>query len=150
MAEAYVTRLWLTCDSEDPTVVSAFQARWTRAIETAWQALVLAYDPTKTDAQNQDRLCTYLSGKVDGQFAQPAGGVIRTDLGDAGFVYQSTIPVFNTSSWSIGSGGLHESKQPVNANVVGGRAQWSVRGANGASGFVFGHCEWSKVAVDAN
>lgn len=150
MASVFVARLWLSCQSNNPdpfdtSVVSAFNARFTQTIEQQWQTIVLSYDTSLDPDANKARLAEHLSTRINTTYGQ-AGGWMSQDIPS----FQSLkVPVFDAQSWSMGSGGLHEAKKPVNAALAGaGQAQWSFLNADkDFSGTMFAHCEWSVADV---
>lgn len=136
MPTNYIARMWLTCDSASIAVLAEFDKRWTRAIERAWSTIVVPYD---NDPAHPD-LIAELDSRIEQVYTQIPDEWIPKDLAKENYIYQSLVPVFESATWSIGTGGAHEGYKPIMANVSGGTApQWRVYITSSVYGYIYAH-----------
>jgi len=139
MADVYVARMWLSCDSQDDAVLEEFETRWTQSVEREWS--VLAFDGSMSE--------TTLKSKLDEVIKDEYETTIKNDIDPQHPVSSlSWRGAFAGNTWHVGNGGQHESTVDVLMNVAGQSepANWSFE-HNGQRYDVRAHVRWKRVTI---
>ncbi len=139
--KAYVSRLSLACDSDDPAVLRTFDERWSQELERIWSTIVVGHDEAKSELENLMAFATKLNDMIHLQFTTITP-FIQDDVAAFGKTFDSFDELFSPAKWRLGTGGVHTDSMPVVLNTTTGeKLQWGLD-PNGTNGFISVSSDW--------